>query len=161
MTPSPNLILEVYICDFFFKITGYFWQKQSPVRAILLFPLFQWYNLQYLPFYFKWNIFVLFLHNCYGSPEFSDCGHLEGTDWTEDLRWANTEPIMHFRETNTDPSVHFRKANTDPSRQFRKANTELLVPVLLPTFLTVSLQSLFPFLLPVVIPNSYTTINTM
>ena len=97
----------------------------------------------------------------HGSPEFPDCGNLEGTDWMENLSRANTEPTMHFRQTNTDPSVHFRKANTDPSRHFRKANTELLVPVLLPTFLTVSLPSFFLFLLPVVIPNCYTTIDAM
>ena len=40
----------------------------------------------------------------------------------ENLKWANTEPSMHFRETNTDPSSHFRKANTNPSMHFRKAN---------------------------------------
>ena len=33
----------------------------------------------------------------------------------EIMRWANTEPSMHFRKTNADPSMHFRKANTDPS----------------------------------------------
>ena len=31
----------------------------------------------------------------------------------ENLRLANTEQSMHFRETNTDPSIHFKKANTD------------------------------------------------
>ena len=40
------------------------------------------------------------------------------------LRWANTDPSVHFRKTNTDPSVHLRKTNTDPSMHFRKANTE-------------------------------------
>ena len=44
------------------------------------------------------------------------------------LRWANTEPSMHFRKTNTDLSMHFRKANTDPSMHFRKVNTEFLLP---------------------------------
>ena len=43
------------------------------------------------------------------------------------LRWANTEPSMHFRKTNMDPSVHFRKANTDPFVHFRKANKEFLL----------------------------------
>ena len=33
----------------------------------------------------------------------------------KNLRWADTKPSMHFRETNTDPSMHFRKANTYPS----------------------------------------------
>ena len=45
------------------------------------------------------------------------------------LRWANTEPSMHFRKTNTDPSVHFRKANMDPSMHFRNVNKEFLLPV--------------------------------
>ena len=56
------------------------------------------------------------------------------------LRWANTEPSMHFRKTITDPSVHFRKTNTDPPRHFRKANTEFVFPVLL---LTPNLTSKF------------------
>ena len=67
---------------------------------------------------------LLFLHNNYGTSEFPDCGNLLGADWMENLRWANTEPSIHFRETNTEPSMHFRKANTDPSMHFRKANTE-------------------------------------
>ena len=50
----------------------------------------------------------------------------------ENLRWANTEPSMHFRKTNSDPSVHFRNANVDLSMHFRKANTEFMHPVLLP-----------------------------
>ena len=62
----------------------------------------------------------------------------------ESLRWANTEPSMHFRETNTDLSVHFRKANSYPSMHFRKANMEFLVPDLLPTLLKNLLPSLFP-----------------
>ena len=49
----------------------------------------------------------------------------------ENLRWASTEPAMHFRETNTEPSMHFRKANMDPSMHFRKADTELLLLVIL------------------------------
>ena len=85
---------------------------------------------------------MLFLHNSYGTPEFPDFGNLEGTDWMEDLRWANMQPSMHFRETNTDPSVHVRKANTDPYMHFRTANTEFLVPALLPILLTISLSSL-------------------
>ena len=89
---------------------------------------------------------MLFLHNSYGTPEFSDCGNLEGTDWIEDMRWANIEPS---REINMDPSVHFRKPNTDPSMHLRKANTEFLVPALLPTLLTIPLPSLYPFLLQV------------
>ena len=64
-------------------------------------------------FYFKYDILVLFLHNSYGSSEFPDCGNLVGADCMGNMRWANTEPSMHFRKTNTDPSVHFRKANTD------------------------------------------------
>ena len=66
------------------------------------------------------------MHNIYGTKEFPDCGNLEGTDWMEDLRWANTEPSMHFMETNMDPSVHFRKANT-----------EFVVPALLKILLTI------------------------
>ena len=76
---------------------------------------------------------MLFLHNRHGTLEFQDCGNLVGADCMGNLRWANTEPSMHFRKTNTDPSVHFRKANTDPSVHFRKARTEFLLPVLLPT----------------------------
>ena len=82
-----------------------------------------------------------------------------GANWMENLRWANTEPSMHFKETNMDPSMHLRKPNTDPSIHFRKANADFLHPVLLPTFLTISL--LLVFLLPVSIPTSYTTINAM
>ena len=51
------------------------------------------------------------------------------------------EPSIHFRETNTDLSVHFRKANMDPSMHCRKANKEVLVP----TLLTISFLSLYPF----------------
>ena len=51
------------------------------------------------------------------------------------LRWANTEPSMHFRRANSEPSMdfrkasmeppmHFRRAKTEPSMDFRKANTE-------------------------------------
>ena len=76
---------------------------------------------------------VLFLHNSYGAPEFPNCGNLVGADCMRNLRWANTEPSMQFRETNTNPSVHFRKANTNPSMYFRKDYTEFLLPVLLPT----------------------------
>ena len=54
-----------------------------------------------------------------------------GADCMGNLRWANTEPSMHFRKTTTDPSAHFRKDNTDPSVHVRKANTEFLLPVLL------------------------------
>ena len=78
-------------------------------------------------------MFVLFLHNRYGTSEFPDCGNLVGAYCIGNLRWANTEPSMHFRKTNTDPPVHLRKANTDPSVHFRKANREFLLPVLLPT----------------------------
>ena len=92
---------------------------------------------------------MLFLHNGYGTPEFSDCGNLGGTDLIEDLRWANTEPSMHVRETNMDPSVHFRKANTDPFMHFGKANTDFLIPAFLPTLLTIALPSLCLFLLRV------------
>ena len=86
-----------------------------------------------LSFYFKQDILVLFLPNSYGTSEFPDCGNLVGEDCMGNLRWANTEPSMHFRKTNTDPFVHFRKANTDLSMHFRKANTEVLLLVLLPT----------------------------
>ena len=65
---------------------------------------------------------MLFLRNSYGTSEFPDCGNLVGADCMRNLRWANTEPSMHFRKANTDPSVHFRKANK-----------EFLPPVLLPT----------------------------
>ena len=94
---------------------------------------------------------VLFLHNSYGTSEFPYCGNLVGADWMENLRWANKEPSMHFRETDT--SIHFRKANTDPSMHFRKAITEFLLPVLLLTLLTFSLPTLRPVLLPVLIPT--------
>ena len=83
---------------------------------------------------------MLFMHNSYGTPGFPVCGNLVGADWMENLRWADTELSMHFRETNTDPSMHFRKANTnrsmhfrkaytDRSMDFRKANTEFLFPI--------------------------------
>ena len=89
---------------------------------------------------------MLFLHNSYGTPELPDFGNLVGAAWMENLRWANTEPSMHVMGTNTDPSIHFRKAKTDPPMHFRRADTEYLLPVLLPTLLTTSLQSLLPFL---------------
>ena len=91
---------------------------------------------------------VLFLHNSYGTPEFPDCGYLVGADWMETMRWANTEPFVHFRETNMDPSMLFRKANVDPSMHFRKANTKFLLPVMLSTLLTISLPSLVLELFP-------------
>ena len=94
----------------------------------------------YMPFYFKQDILVFFLHNSYGTLEFPDCGNLEGADCMENLRWANTDPLVHFRKTNTGPSVHFRKANTDPSMHLRNANTEFLLPVLLPISLLSLLQ---------------------
>ena len=116
-------------------------------------------------FYYKYDMLVIFLHNSYGTSEFPDFGNREGTDWMEDLRWANTEPFVHFRETSTNLSVHLRKANTDPSMHFGKANTEFLVPALLPTFLTISIPCLYHFLLPVwiptLLPTCYTTINAM
>ena len=80
--------------------------------------------------------------------------NLVGTNWMENLRWANTEPSMHFRETNTDRSMHFRKANTNPCMHFRKANTEFLLPVLLPTVFRISLPSFLSLLLPVLIPGA-------
>ena len=98
---------------------------------------------------FQIGHFGAFLHNSYGPLEFPGCGNLEGTDWMGDMRWANTEPSMHFRETNTDTSVHFRKVNTDLFMHFRKANTKFLVRALLPPLVTISLPSLYPFLLPV------------
>ena len=112
---------------------------------------------------------MLFLHNSYDTSEFPDCENLVGANFMGNLRWANTEPSMHFRKINTDPSmhfgktnmdpsVHFRKANTDqsvhfrkakkdPSMHFRKANTEFLLPVLL---LTPHFTSMFT---PSFIPN--------
>ena len=78
----------------------------------------------------------------YGTSEFPDCGNLVGADRMRNLRWANTEPSMHYRKTNMDPSVHLRQANTDPSVHFRKANTEFFLPVLLPT--SKLIQVLFP-----------------
>ena len=103
-------------------------------QKVIFFILILWSCLsESFSFYFKWDILVLFLHNSYGTSEFPDCGNLVGADCMGNLRWANTEPSMHFRKTNTDPSVHLRKANTDPSMQFRKANTEFLLQVLLPT----------------------------
>ena len=86
-----------------------------------------------MSFYFKQDIFVLFLHNSYSTSAFPDCRNLVGADCMGNLRWANTEQSMHFRKTNMNPSVHFRKANTDPSVHFRKGNTEFLLPVLFPT----------------------------
>ena len=68
-------------------------------------------HARYFAFYFKYRILVLFLHKSYGTPEFPDCGNLVGADGMENMRWANMEPFIHFRETNTDPSMHFRKAN--------------------------------------------------
>ena len=85
-------------------------------------------------------------------------------DWMENLRWANTKPSMHFRETNTEPPMHFRKANKDSSMHFRKANTEFLILVLLPTLLTISLSTLL-LVLPSFILTSvlicYTMIKAM
>ena len=78
---------------------------------------------------------MLFLHNSYSTPEFTDCGNLVGADWMENLRWCNTEPSMHLRETNTDPSMHFRKANADPSMHFRKTNTRFVAPRFSPNFI--------------------------
>ena len=72
---------------------------------------------------------MLFLHNSYGTPEFPVCGNLVGEDWMENLRWGDTDPSMHFRETNTDPSMHFSKANMDLAMHFRKANMKFLFPV--------------------------------
>ena len=76
----------------------------------------------------------------------------------ENLRWGDTDPSMHFRETSTNPSMHFRKANTDPLVHFRKANMENLLPVLLSTLFTISLQSLLPFSLLVFNPNINTNL---
>ena len=88
---------------------------------------------------------VLFLHNSYGTPEFSNCENLVGTDLMENMMWGDTDPSMHFRETNTDPSMHFRKAIMDPPMHFKKANTEFFIPILLSTLFTISLPSLLPF----------------
>ena len=90
---------------------------------------------------------MLFFHNSFGTSEFPDCGNLVGVDCMGNLRWAITEPSMHFRKTNTDPSMHFRKANMDPSMHFRKANREFLLPVLLPT------PNFTPKFTPSFIPN--------
>ena len=78
---------------------------------------------------------MIFLHNSYGTPEFPNCGNLEGTDWMEGLRWANKEPSMIFRETNTNRSVHFRKANTNLSEiqiagKFQKLLVSCTFPIL-------------------------------
>ena len=43
---------------------------------------------------------MLFLHNSYGTLEFPDCGNLMRADGMENLRWANMELFMPFRETN-------------------------------------------------------------
>ena len=85
------------------------------------------------PFYFKYDILVLFFHNSYSTPEFPGCGNLVGAVWMENLMLGDTNPSMHFRETNTDLSMHFRKTNMDPSMHLRKANTDFFLPVLLPT----------------------------
>ena len=86
---------------------------------------------------YQWGLpRLVFLHNSYGISEFPDCWNLVGADWMENLRWAYTEPSMHFRETNMEPSMYFRKANTDPSMHFREANTEFLLLVLLTILLT-------------------------
>ena len=55
------------------------------------------------------------------------------------FRKTNMDPSVHFRKANTAPSMHFRKDNTDPSMPFKKVNTEFLLPVILLTFLTISL----------------------
>ena len=101
------------------------------------------------PFWCQSDILLLFLHNSYGTMEFTNCGNLVGADCMGNLRWANTEPSMHFRKSNTDPSMLFRKANTDPSVHFRKANTEFLLPALL--------LSLFQVLFPI----CYTMMNAI
>ena len=62
----------------------------------------------------------------------------------ENLRWANTEPPMNFRETYTKSSILFRKANMDPTMNFRKVNTDFLLLVLLPTLLAVSPSNFTP-----------------
>ena len=56
---------------------------------------------------------MLFFHNSYGTLEFPDFGNLVGAYGMGNLRWANTDPSVHFRKANTDPSIHFRKANMD------------------------------------------------
>ena len=53
---------------------------------------------------------MVFLHNNYVTLEFPDRGNEVGSDWIENMRWANTVPSMDFMETNTDPSMIFRKA---------------------------------------------------
>ena len=125
------------------------WAVSAKLQNNLVWPIKV--KLQPIPLYrdntfqFKQDFLGLFLHNSYGTTGFLDCGNLMGADSMGNLRQANTEPSMHFRETITDPSMHFRKANTDPSMYFRKANTEFLLPVLLPSLLTISLLTLFPF----------------
>ena len=76
---------------------------------------------------------MLFLHNSNSTLEFPNCRNLVGADCLENLRWANTEPSMHFRKINTDPSKHFGKANMNPPMHFKKANSEFFLLVLLPT----------------------------
>ena len=66
---------------------------------------------------------MLFFHNSNGQQNSPSVEF-----WWEkiegNLRWANTEPSMHFRRANTEPSMHYRKANTEPSMHYRRANTE-------------------------------------
>ena len=140
--------------ELFFTMLEKLWYRRQYVGAMHLLPSkrpFLTFSAMY--YTIQSDILVLFFHNSYGTPEFPDCGNLAGADWMENLRWGDTKPSMHFRETNTDPSMHFRKANTDLSMHFRKANTEFLLPVLLPTLFTISLPSLLLFLLPVLIPT--------
>ena len=79
--------------------------------------------------------------------------NLVGADWMENLRWADTELSMHFRETNTEPSMQFRKANTDPNMHFQKAITEFLLLALLPTLLPISLSVFTPSFNPYITTN--------
>ena len=66
---------------------------------------------------------LLFIHNSNGQQH-----SLSVELWWEkiegNLRWANTEPSMHFKRAKPEPSMDFRKANTEPSLHFRKTNTE-------------------------------------
>ena len=149
----------IHICIFPFSLILLihfgFWQK-----VILLISKCQEYIYIYFfegfsDFYFKYDIFVLFLHKSYGKLEFPDCGNKVGADWMENLSWANTDPSMHFRETNTDLYMHFRKANTDLSMHFWKANTEFLLLSLVLTLLTISLPILLLLLLPIYSQHNY------
>ena len=71
-----------------------------------------------MPFYFKYEVLLLFFHTSHRTPEFL-WEMIKGN-----LKKAYTELSMDFRRANTEPSVDFRNANMEPSVHFRRPNTE-------------------------------------